>query len=78
MGTALREQASLSAFTDDIAFLVKTRFWQHKSGMPLNEGQIKLLNRLLDGFDGKLTSCEWASIAKCSADIVLAPGIRIP
>jgi len=53
------------------AILVKTRFWQHKSGMPLNERQIKLLNRLLDGFDGKLTSSKWASIAKCSPDTAL-------
>jgi hypothetical protein len=28
--------------------------------MPLNERQVKLLNRLLDGFDGKLTSSKWA------------------
>lgn len=53
------------------AILVKTRFWQHKSGMPLNERQVKLLNRLLDGFDGKLTSSKWASIAKCSPDTAL-------
>lgn len=53
------------------AVLVKAKFWQHKSGMPLNERQIKLLNRLLDGFDGKLTSSKWASIAKCSPDTAL-------
>jgi Fic family protein len=33
--------------------------------------QIKLLNRLLDGFDGKLTTSRWASIAKCSQDTAL-------
>jgi Fic family protein len=32
---------------------------------------VKLLNRLLDGFDGKLTSSKWASIAKCSSDTAL-------
>ena len=37
----------------------------------MNERQIKLLNRLLDGFDGKLTSSKWASIAKCSPDTAL-------
>ncbi|MCY1240445.1 hypothetical protein D9M72_532930 [compost metagenome] len=37
----------------------------------MNERQTKLLNRLLDGFDGKLTSSKWAAIAKCSADTAL-------
>jgi hypothetical protein len=36
-----------------------------------NARQIKMLNRLLDGFDGKLTSSRWASIAKCSPDSAL-------
>ncbi|MDD2770397.1 MAG: DUF4172 domain-containing protein [Methylococcus sp.] len=35
---------------------------------PLNPRQIKLLNRLLDGFEGKLTNRKWAAIAKCSPD----------
>lgn len=51
--------------------LAKARFWQYWSGMPLNERQIKLLNKLLDGFDGKLTSSKWAAIAKCSQDTAL-------
>ena len=51
--------------------LVKTNFWQHWSGTPMNERQIKLLNKLLDGFDGKLTSSKWAIIAKCSPDTAL-------
>jgi Fic family protein len=38
---------------------------------PLNERQVKLVNRLLDGFDGKLTSSKWAVIAKCSPDTAL-------
>lgn len=37
----------------------------------MNERQIKLVNRLLDGFDGKLTSSKWAAIAKCSEDTAL-------
>ena len=41
------------------------------AGMPLNERQIKLLNKLLDGFDGKLTSSKWAAIVKCSQDTAL-------
>ena len=51
--------------------LIKARFWQCWATIPLNERQIKLLNKLLDGFDGKLTSSRWASIAKCSPDTAL-------
>jgi len=51
--------------------LAKTTFWQHWSGTPMNDRQIKLLNKLLDGFDGKLTSSKWAIIAKCSPDTAL-------
>ncbi len=53
------------------AVLAKTRFWQRWATTPLNERQIKLVNRLLDGFDGKLTSSKWAAIAKCSPDTAL-------
>lgn len=51
--------------------LVKARFWQHWAGVPMNDRQIKLLNKLLDGFDGKLTSSKWAAIGKCSQDTAL-------
>jgi len=53
------------------AVLAKARFWQRFSGVPMNERQIKLLNRLLDGFEGKLTTGKWAAIAKCSPDTAL-------
>ncbi|SAL07161.1 filamentation induced by cAMP protein, Fic [Caballeronia calidae] len=53
------------------AVFVKARFWQQWAGTALNERQTKLLNRLLDGFEGKLTSSKWASIAKCSPDTAL-------
>ncbi len=51
--------------------LAKARFWQHWAGTPLNARQIKLLNKLLDDFEGKLTSSKWATIAKCSQDTAL-------
>ncbi len=38
------------------AVLTKVRFWQRWATMPLNERQVKLLNNLIDGFEGKLTS----------------------
>lgn len=56
------------------AVLVKTRFWQRwaaPGSAALNERQVKVLNRLLDGFDGKLSSSKWAAIAKCSPDTAL-------
>jgi len=53
------------------AVLAKAQFWQRWAMTPLNERQVKLLNRLLDGFEGKLTSSKWAAIAKCSMDTAL-------
>lgn len=53
------------------AVLIKANFWQKWAGTPMNERQIKLLNRLLDGLEGKLTSSKWAAIAKCSPDTAL-------
>ncbi len=46
--------------------LQKAEFWQRHSLMPLNPRQKIMLNRLLDGFEGKLTARKWALIAKCS------------
>lgn len=37
----------------------------------LNDRQHKIINRLLDGFDGKLTTSKWAKINKCSQDTAL-------
>ena len=37
----------------------------------INERQRDILNRLLDGFEGKLTSSKWAVIEKCSPDTAL-------
>lgn len=53
------------------AVLAKTRFWQCWATTPLNARQVKLLNLLLDGIDGKLNSSKWAAIAKCSPDTAL-------
>lgn len=53
------------------AVLAKTRFWRRWAETPLNERQVKLVNRLLDGFEGKLTTSKWATIGKCSQDTAL-------
>lgn len=50
------------------AVLGKARFWERFAKVPLNERQVKVLNRLLDGFEGKLTSGKWAKLARCSQD----------
>ena len=53
------------------AVLAKAQFWQRWAMTPLNARQVKMLNRLLDGFEGRLTSSKWATIAKCSMDTAL-------
>jgi Fic family protein len=53
------------------AVLQKARFWQAVRDVPVNHRQRVVLNRLLDGFEGKLTTSKWATIAKCSADTAL-------
>jgi Fic family protein len=50
------------------AVLQKARFWESLSGQPINERQRVMLNRLLNGFEGKLTSSKWATITKTSQD----------
>ena len=51
--------------------LDKAQFWQRWAGTPMNDRQTKVLNRVLDGFEGKLTNAKWAVIGKCSADTAL-------
>ena len=48
--------------------LNKAQFWERFAKEPMNVRQIKVLNRLLDGFEGKLTTSKWSKIAKCSQD----------
>jgi Fic family protein len=51
--------------------LTKARFWEKHIQTPLNDRQRLMLNKLLDGFDGKLTSSKWAKITKCSQDTAI-------
>jgi Fic family protein len=53
------------------AVFKKVRFWESCGAKPLNERQRLILNKLLDGFEGKLTSSKWAKLAKCSQDTAL-------
>jgi Fic family protein len=51
--------------------LSKARFWEAIGDFAINERQRLVLNRLLDGFEGKLTTSKWAKLAKCSHDTAL-------
>ncbi len=51
--------------------LQKARFWEAQAPVPLKGRQRAILNRLLDGFDGNLTSSKWAKLANCSQDTAL-------
>ena len=53
------------------AVLVKASFWKAHSDQSLNERQREVINRLLDGFEGKLTSSKWAKLTKCLQDTAL-------
>jgi len=66
LGRAIdRAQESLAGI------LHKARMWEQINRSPINERQRKVINRLLDGFEGKLSSSKYAKLAKCSADTAL-------
>lgn len=51
--------------------LAKANFWERHREKPLNDRQRLVINRLLDGFEGKLTSSKWAKLARTSPDTAL-------
>lgn len=51
--------------------LAKARFWEQLTEVAINERQRAVLNRVLDGFEGKLTTSKYAKLAKCSQDTAL-------
>jgi Fic family protein len=58
-------QVSLSGVID------KARYWEKLRDVPLNDRQRLVINRLLDGFEGKLTTSKWAALTTSSADTAL-------
>jgi Fic family protein len=58
-------QAALSGVID------KARYWEKLRDVPLNERQRLVINRMLDGFEGKLTTSKWAALTKSSNDTAL-------
>jgi Fic family protein len=53
------------------AVLRKGRFWSSYQLQSFNDRQLMMLNKLLDGFTGKLSSSKWAAMTKCSHDTAL-------
>lgn len=51
--------------------LEKAAYWDKFRETDVNERQRKVINRLWDGFEGKLTSSKWAKICSCSQDTAL-------
>jgi Fic family protein len=51
--------------------LHKARFWEAHAGRSINARQRVVLDRLLDGFEGRLTSSRWAALTRCSQDTAL-------
>ena len=51
--------------------LNKSFFWQKASSVPMTERQTQMLNLFLDGYEAKITSKTWATLAKCSKDTAI-------
>lgn len=49
----------------------KAEFWKHHEHTTINERQRQVLNKLFDGFEGKLQTSKWAKITKTSTDTAL-------
>ncbi|MCB1021962.1 MAG: Fic family protein [Acidobacteria bacterium] len=68
---ACLDRAIEAAYVELETVLGKAKFWERVRSVALNERQRGVLNRLLDGFEGKLTTSKWAKLAKCSHDTAL-------
>lgn len=53
------------------AVLFKAAFWERHKETIFNNRQLAMVNKLLDGIDGKLSSSKWAKMAKCSSDTAI-------
>lgn len=66
LGRAIENAQSILA-----SVLAKARFWERTRNISMNERQTLILNRLLEGFEGKLTTSKYSKLAKCSQDTAL-------
>jgi Fic family protein len=62
------DRALAATETTLASVLHKARFWDKHRGTSINDRQRLMLNKMLDGFEGKLTSSKWAKLTKCSQD----------
>jgi len=51
--------------------LEKAKFWERVQNTTINERQRLVLNKVLDGFEGKLTTAKYAKLTKSSHDTAL-------
>jgi Fic family protein len=51
--------------------LKKARFWEKYSGVILNDRQKQIIDRMLNGMEGKMTSSKWGKMAKCSKETAI-------
>ena len=51
--------------------LLKARIWQRINAYPINERQRHVLNKMLNGFKGFLSTSKYAKLSKCSSDTAL-------
>lgn len=65
------DRAFAGAETTLSSVLRKARFWEAQAGATFNDRQRLVLNRLFNGFEGKLTNAKYAKLAKCSSDTAL-------
>ena len=67
-----KHRAAITGAEEGVSVVLeKARFWQRFATENLNERQIKVLNRVLESLEGKLTNAKWARLAKCSSDTAL-------
>jgi Fic family protein len=65
------KNAMLSTEDTTKSILQKAEFWKRNEATPINERQRLMLNKLFDGFEGKLKTSKWAKITKTSSDTAL-------
>jgi len=65
------KKALLSSENSIAQILQKAKFWAIHENTPINERQRRIINKIFDGFDGKLQSSKWAKICKCSQDTAI-------
>lgn len=63
---------SISLSEENLSRVIqKAKFWEQNQANSLNSRQRAILNKLMEGFHGKLTTSKWAKMARCSSDTAL-------